>query len=115
MSHSDEETASNASSDDEEPLLKYQRISSPALTSLLRRDAVSAMATTPKFIVLGTHWGVVLLMDAQGNEIKSWLAHQATVNSVSVDEACEHVASASDDGKMFRTVVDVNARRPCYC
>lgn len=47
---------------------------------------------------MGTHWGFIIIIDFNGNEIRRFSAHSAAVNDVSVDEACEYVASASDDG-----------------
>lgn len=48
---------------------------------------------------MGTHWGVVHIMDFEGNENQKFQAHQATVNDLSVDLDGEYIASASDDGK----------------
>lgn len=47
---------------------------------------------------MGTHWGVVHIMDFEGNENQKFQAHQATVNDLSVDLDGEYIASASDDG-----------------
>lgn len=47
---------------------------------------------------MGTHWGVVHIMDFEGNENQKFQAHQATVNDLSVDQEGEYIASASDDG-----------------
>lgn len=41
-------------------------------------------------------------MDFEGNVIKSFRNHQATVNDISIDKSDEFVASASDDGKKSR-------------
>ncbi len=48
---------------------------------------------------MGTHWGVVHIMDFEGNENQKFQAHSATVNDLSVDLDGEFIASASDDGK----------------
>lgn len=51
--------------------------------------------------IIGTHWGVIYITDFEGNEVKKFASHSATVNSVSFDESCEYIASASDDGKFL--------------
>jgi hypothetical protein len=48
---------------------------------------------------MGTHWGAVHILDFDGNLIKSWQNHSATVNDISIDNAEDYVATASDDGK----------------
>jgi len=48
---------------------------------------------------MGTHWGIVHIMDFEGNENQKFQAHQATVNDLSVDLDGEYIASASDDGR----------------
>jgi hypothetical protein len=47
---------------------------------------------------MGTHWGAVHILDFDGNLIKSWQNHSATVNDISIDNAEDYVATASDDG-----------------
>ena len=87
--------------EEEEPLLKYQRITSPAISALLQRDSFACICASPKFTALGTHWGVLILIDVLGNEIKSWVTHQASINALSLDSKSEYVASASDDGSSY--------------
>lgn len=48
--------------------------------------------------VLGTHWGTVHVLDFEGNIVKSFQKHNATVNDISIDASEEFIASASDDG-----------------
>ena len=48
---------------------------------------------------MGTHWGVVHIMDFEGNENQKFQAHEAAVQDLSVDLDGEYIASASDDGK----------------
>jgi WD40 repeat protein len=57
------------------------------------------------FQALGTHWGAVHILDFEGNVIKSFRHHSATVNDISIDKSDEFVASASDDGnqKIYTT------------
>jgi len=49
--------------------------------------------------VLGTHWGMIHILDLAGNDIKKFEAHNGSINEVSIDGAAEYVASAADDGK----------------
>jgi WD40 repeat protein len=51
---------------------------------------------------MGTHWGVVHIMDFEGNENQKFQAHTATVNDLSVDLEGEFIASASDDGMLHK-------------
>eukprot|EP01119_Soliformovum_irregulare_P019120 TRINITY_DN5998_c0_g1_i1.p1 TRINITY_DN5998_c0_g1~~TRINITY_DN5998_c0_g1_i1.p1 ORF type:complete len:882 (+),score=254.78 TRINITY_DN5998_c0_g1_i1:60-2705(+) len=85
--------------EDEEPKLKYQRLGSHVV-EILRRDAASCMAVHDKFLCLGTHWGFVFVLDFNGNEIKRFSRHSATINELSIDDTGEFIASCSDDGKV---------------
>ncbi|KAJ3030993.1 UNVERIFIED_CONTAM: Vacuolar protein sorting-associated protein 41, partial [Siphonaria sp. JEL0065] len=91
----DEEEEEN----DEEPVLKYQRLSG-ILADTLKKDAVSTMSVSDRFLALGTHWGVVHILDMSGNNVKRFECHFACVNDISIDTSGEFVASASDDGKV---------------
>ncbi|KAJ3308452.1 Vacuolar protein sorting-associated protein 41 [Blyttiomyces sp. JEL0837] len=84
---------------DEEPKLKYQRLAG-TLAETLKKDAVSTMAVSDRFLALGTHWGVVHILDLNGNDVKRFECHSATVNEISIDTNGEYVASASDDGRV---------------
>ncbi|KAJ3190235.1 Vacuolar protein sorting-associated protein 41 [Gaertneriomyces sp. JEL0708] len=94
---SDEEEASDH--EDEEPKLKYQRLGG-TLSETLKKDAVSAMAVSDRFLALGTHWGAVHILDIMGTDVKRFQSHSATVTSLSIDTGGEYVASASVDGKV---------------
>ncbi|KAL5032706.1 hypothetical protein BDV3_001256 [Batrachochytrium dendrobatidis] len=85
--------------DDEEPRLKYQRLVG-TLSDVLKKDAVSCMGVSDRFLAVGTHWGVVHIMDLIGTQVKRFQSHTATVNQVSIDDSGEFVASASDDGNV---------------
>ncbi|KAG7303143.1 hypothetical protein JYU34_013175 [Plutella xylostella] len=92
---------------DEEPKLKYDRMGND-VQNILLKDAVSCIRVHPKFICLGTQWGVVHLLDHEGNTVpfgaggaKELQAHAVAVNMISVDEAGDHIASCSDDGKLL--------------
>lgn len=71
MSSSDQMPGSDTESVDAEeiePKLKYSRMSNDLVHTLLK-DAASCFAVHPKFVCLGTHWGITHLMDHQGNEL----------------------------------------------
>ncbi|CAG8470961.1 7415_t:CDS:10 [Dentiscutata heterogama] len=84
-------------------------------------DAASTMAVSDRFVALGTHNGDVFILDFEGNLIKRFSSHSATVNDLSIDTAEEYVASASMDGKvvihgMYVDSTQVfNYRRPLKC
>lgn len=105
---SDETNASSSESeeedDQEEPKLRYDRVRSD-LTDILKKDAASCLAAHSKFLALGTHWGVVHVLDHQGNNIreKEFPSHTTTVNEISIDDNGDYIASCSDDG-----VVSIN-------
>ena len=87
-----------------EPRLKYERLGND-LSQILSKDAASALAVHPKFCALGTHWGVIHILDPQGNNIvgKEINAHTTTVNQITIDAAGDHIASCSDDGRVVIT------------
>ncbi|KAF9386684.1 Vacuolar protein sorting-associated protein 41, partial [Podila verticillata] len=96
---SDEEEEESEEEEDEEPKLNYQRLGA-GIGDMLKKDSASATTVSERFLAMGTHWGVVHIMDFEGNENQKFQAHQATVNDLSVDLEGEYVASASDDGKV---------------
>lgn len=55
-----------------------------------------------QFICVGTHWGMIHLLDHQGNSIRSkeLRAHTVAVNQISIDTNGDYIASCSDDGKV---------------
>ncbi|OAD57320.1 Vacuolar protein sorting-associated protein 41 like protein [Eufriesea mexicana] len=83
---------------DVEPRLKYVRVRND-LENILQNDAASCIA----FLCLGSHWGMIHLLDHQGNNIqsKSLQAHTVAVNQISIDYKGDFIASCSDDGKVF--------------
>ncbi|KAJ2467302.1 Vacuolar protein sorting-associated protein 41 [Coemansia sp. RSA 2337] len=85
--------------DEDEPALRYKRLGG-SVPGLFEKDTASTLRACERFLVLGTHWGNVIVIDIEGNLIKQWRAHSATVNSVSVDLDNEYVASAGDDGRV---------------
>ncbi|KAJ7513739.1 hypothetical protein O6H91_23G012400 [Diphasiastrum complanatum] len=103
----DEAAASNDGDEDgeetesvgEEPRLKYQRMGG-SVPSLLSGDAACCITVAERIIALGTHDGTVHLLDYQGNQVKEFAAHTATVNELSFDAAGEYIGSCSDDGSV---------------
>ncbi|PVD30846.1 hypothetical protein C0Q70_10121 [Pomacea canaliculata] len=86
----------------DEPKLKYERLTND-LNAILSKDAASCIAVHTKFLALGTHWGMIFILDHTGNNIrdKEIMAHTTTVNQISIDEKGEYLASCSDDGKVM--------------
>lgn len=103
-SQEEETAAADTDSIDEEvePKLKYVRMSNN-LKDILLKDAASCIAVHSKFVCLGTHWGVIHLLDHQGNVIsvnRKLPSHTVSVNQISIDAAGETIASCSYDGKV---------------
>ena len=106
----EEETVngSSSSSEDEqeqdEPKLRYDRITSD-LQEIVKKDAVSCLATHSKFLAVGTHRGIVHVLDHQGTKINDieFQSHATTVSQLSIDANGDYIASCSDDG-----VVSIN-------
>jgi len=108
VSVSDGSTDDSESTSDEEeevePKLKYERLSAD-LRSILMKDRASCMSVHGKFLVLGTDYGVIHLLDAMGNSLTSRTkhSHSVRVNQVSIDHAGEFYASCSNDGRVVVT------------
>lgn len=85
--------------DDEEPTLKYERMSGP-INDLLRKDSISAISVSNKFIAVGTHSGIVHVLDMTGKRIKSYKPHQASISDMEMDNTADFVATASIDGQV---------------
>jgi len=86
--------------DDEEPKLKYQRIGG-SIGEIFKTDAASCMAVAEKLLALGTHYGLVYVLDFQGHIIRRFAQHQATVNELCIDVTGEYVSSCGNDGKVY--------------
>eukprot|EP01125_Pyxidicula_operculata_P010841 TRINITY_DN3566_c0_g1_i2.p1 TRINITY_DN3566_c0_g1~~TRINITY_DN3566_c0_g1_i2.p1 ORF type:complete len:859 (-),score=245.34 TRINITY_DN3566_c0_g1_i2:85-2661(-) len=99
MSDSDEYDEENETeSEEEEPLLKYNRLAGPGITEMFKRYAATCMACHDKFLAIGTNLGVVYLIDFVGSEIRRFINHSAPVNQISIDMDGEHIGSCSNDG-----------------
>ena len=113
----DEKAAKDNLSDDryedtEEPRLKYDRLSSDIKGVLSSGDSASALAVHDKFIVVGTQWGKLYLLDALGNDLSQTQpqfgrdgrhTHSVAVSQISIDHSGEYVASCSTDGRLIIT------------
>ncbi|TMS08967.1 Vacuolar protein sorting-associated protein 41-like protein [Larimichthys crocea] len=84
---------------EEEPKLKYERLSN-GVTEILQNDAASCMTVHDKFLALGTHFGKVFLLDIQGNVTQKFEISSVKINQISLDESGEHVGICSEDGKV---------------
>jgi hypothetical protein len=94
---SDREDEEAEEEEEDEPRLKYQRMGG-SVPSLMATDAASCIAVAERMIALGTHDGVVHILDFLGNQVKEFKAHTATVNDLCFDLDGEFVGSCSDDG-----------------
>ncbi|ELU13950.1 hypothetical protein CAPTEDRAFT_174173 [Capitella teleta] len=72
------------------------------MSAILNKDAASCMAVHTKFLALGTHWGMIHILDHIGHNIRSkeLPAHTTTVNQISIDDNGDYIASCSDDGRV---------------
>ena len=114
-----EEEEEEEEEDDEEPSLKYERITG-AVPDILKKDSASALAVSNKLLVispstiyivsyltyvllqaLGTHAGIIHILDITGKRIKSYKPHLASVVDISLDATADFVATASIDGGYF--------------
>ena len=89
VTESEEEESSSDSDEEEiEPKLKYERLSSD-LKAILKKDVASCLAVHSKFLILGSHWGVIHLLDAMGNCLPvsrpGQAGHTITVNQAGVN------------------------------
>lgn len=80
-----------------EPSLKYQRLKG-SLTDILKKDSVSAFVACEKFMAVGTHAGMIFVLDFQGTLVKGFKSHTASVLDLDIDSTMEFVAAAGMDG-----------------
>ncbi|KAJ7699646.1 hypothetical protein B0H17DRAFT_1049120 [Mycena rosella] len=95
----DSEEDEDEDEDDEEPSLKYERIGG-SLPDLLKKDSASALCISKSLLAMGTHGGIVHILDLSGARIKSYKPHMASVIDIAMDETAEYVATASIDGQV---------------
>lgn len=99
VSQQEENESSSEEEDEIEPKLQYERLGND-LIQILRTDAASCLAVHTKVLALGTHSGVIHILDHLGNSIRTSHLHATTVNQISIDENGDYIASCSDDGKV---------------
>ncbi|KAF8887029.1 vacuolar assembling protein VPS41 [Gymnopilus junonius] len=85
--------------EEEEPSLKYERITG-AIPDLFKKDSASALCVSNKIMALGTHAGIIHILDLSGKRIKSYKPHLASVVDISLDATADFVATASIDGQV---------------
>lgn len=98
-SSDEEDEEDDDEEEDEEPSLKYQRITG-AVPDLLRKDSASALAVSNKLMAMGTHAGIIHILDLTGKRIKSYKPHMASIIDISLDATGDFVATASIDGQV---------------
>uniref|UniRef100_V5ELZ1 Vps41 beta-propeller domain-containing protein n=1 Tax=Kalmanozyma brasiliensis (strain GHG001) TaxID=1365824 RepID=V5ELZ1_KALBG len=96
---SDEEDKGSSDEEDEdvEPSLKYSRVRG-GVSDVLKRDTASAFALSPRFMALGTHAGMIYILDIDGNLVKGFRLHTASILDLVIDNTSDFVAAASMDG-----------------
>jgi len=123
-SRSEEDSSSyeSTSSEEEEPKLKYQRLGASVTALLQGSHKAVCMKISEKFLALGTHLGVVYILDFNGNEICRLPSHNdVPVREISIDASGEFVASCADDGRVVihglctGTMVEHKFKQPITC
>ncbi|KAG8963995.1 Vacuolar protein sorting-associated protein 41 [Tulasnella sp. 419] len=92
--HEDEE---DDEEEDEEPSLKYGRLEGD-VSVILEKDSASSLAVSGNLMALGTHNGMVHILDLSGKKLKSYRPHSASINDIRIDSHNEFVATAAMDG-----------------
>ncbi|KAI0345141.1 vacuolar protein sorting-associated protein 41 [Trametopsis cervina] len=100
----EDEDEEDEDDEDEEPTLKYERLNGPV--DLLQKDSASALTYANNRLVLGTHAGILHVLDLQGERIKSVKPHTASITDICVDETADFIATASLDGQI--TIYSLN-------
>ncbi|WAR58259.1 hypothetical protein PtB15_5B492 [Puccinia triticina] len=77
----------------------YQRLEGH-IDKLFQNDNASAFTTSEKLIGLGTHNGVVYILNHRIELIKRFRPHSATIYDIKIEVAEQFVATASMDGKI---------------
>lgn len=83
--------------EEEEPSLKYSRLRG-SVPDMFKRDSASALAVSDRFLALGMHSGTIYVLDEQGNLVKGFKTHSASVLALDIDSTAEFVGSAGMDG-----------------
>ncbi|KAG4096453.1 vacuolar protein sorting-associated protein 41 [Neocallimastix lanati (nom. inval.)] len=96
---SNEEENDSEDENEIEPKLKYQIITGN-ISEVLKRDDISTITASDRFLAVGTHNGMIHILDLTGNSVKRFKCHSGTINQISIDDNGEYIASASDDGRV---------------
>ncbi|PWZ03315.1 hypothetical protein BCV70DRAFT_197537 [Testicularia cyperi] len=100
QSEEDEEDSDEGDDEEEEdvePSLKYSRVKGSA-TDVFKRDTASAFTVSSRFMALGTHGGMIYILDIDGNLVKGFRLHTASILDLVIDSTSDFVAAASMDG-----------------
>ncbi|KIP02254.1 hypothetical protein PHLGIDRAFT_130843 [Phlebiopsis gigantea 11061_1 CR5-6] len=95
----EEDDEDEGEDDDDEPALKYERLGG-SVHDLLQKDSASTLGYSHQRLALGTHAGIIHVLDMQGERIKSVKPHSASILDISLDETGDFVATASMDGQV---------------
>ncbi|KAH9468700.1 hypothetical protein Pst134EA_009234 [Puccinia striiformis f. sp. tritici] len=95
----DDDDEEEEEEEEEEPLFKYQRLEGH-IDKLFQNDNASALTTSEKHIGIGTHNGVVYILNHRIELIKRFRPHSATIYDIKIEVAEQFVATASMDGKI---------------
>ncbi|KAI0315153.1 vacuolar assembling protein VPS41 [Amylostereum chailletii] len=96
----EEDDEDDEEDDDDEPALKYERLGG-SFQDLFKKDSASSMAISNKLLALGTHSGIVHIMDIAGKRVKSFKPHTASISDMCFDSTADFVATASIDGQIW--------------
>lgn len=98
--------------DDEEPMLKYERMKGQ-IPEVLRVDSATCLDATDRLLVLGTTNGQVHVLGIEGHEIKLYRPHTDRVTGVAINRSNTCVASCSQDGTVV--IVDIwEQHKECF-
>ncbi|KWU41462.1 vacuolar protein sorting-associated protein 41, partial [Rhodotorula sp. JG-1b] len=106
--------------EEEEPTLKYSRLEGSA-AQIFSKDTASAIAVCEKYIIVGSHNGMIFVLSPEGRLLNRFRPHSATINDLSIDSTGEYVGSASMDGLVsIQSLVSTenhtfDMRRPMRC
>ncbi|GAA5979343.1 hypothetical protein JCM10908_002888 [Rhodotorula pacifica] len=115
-----EEEDDEEEEEEEEPTLKYSRLEG-STAQIFAKDTASAIAVCDKYIIVGSHNGMIFVLSPEGRLLKRFRPHSATINDLSIDSTGEFVGSASMDGLVsIQSLVSAenhtfDMRRPMRC
>lgn len=88
----------DSAEDVDEPKLTYERILND-LSDITRTDSITSSCLHSKLFAIGTQYGRIHVFDHQGNKVNrnELCFHIKSVESISIDERGEYLASCSSD------------------